>query len=178
MEQTITHSWSRNVLVHQIESGLYQRQGQALTNFERTLPPPQSDLARQTLKDPYIFDFLSLGDEAHERDLEHGLTSHLRDFLLELGVGFAFVGSQYHLEVDDLLRHGDDQPSIGIILCKSRNRLVAEYALRDMHAPVGVATYRLTQALPEALKGSLPRIEELEATLREADAAAQADHES
>jgi len=222
MEQTIAHGWSRNVLVHQIESGLYQRQGQALNNFERTLPPAQSDLARQTLKDPYIFDFLSLGDEAHERDLEHGLTSHLRDFLLELGVGFAFVGSQYHLEVgdqdfyldllfyhlrlrcyvvlelkigefqpehagkmnfylaavDDLLRHGDDQPSIGIILCKTRNRLIAEYALRDMHAPVGVATYRLTQALPEALKGSLPRIEELEATLREADAAAQAEQES
>ncbi len=222
MEQTIAHGWSRNVLVHQIESGLYQRQGQALTNFDRALPPPQSDLARQTLKDPYIFDFLSLGDEAHERDLEHGLTSHLRDFLLELGVGFAFVGSQYHLEVgdqdfyldllfyhlrlrcyvvlelkigefqpehagkmnfylaavDDLLRHGDDQPSIGIILCKTRNRLIAEYALRDMHAPVGVATYRLTQALPEFLAGSLPRIEELEATLREADEDARSDKQS
>jgi predicted nuclease of restriction endonuclease-like (RecB) superfamily len=214
VEQTVAHGWSRNVLVLQIESGLYQRQGQAVTNFDRALPPPQSDLARQMLKDPYVFDFLSLESEAHERDLEQGLLAHLREFLLELGVGFAFVGSQYHLEVggqdfyldllfyhlqlrcyvvldlkigefqpehagkmnfylaavDDLLRHGDDQPSIGIILCKSRNRLVAEYALRDMHAPVGVATFRLTQALPESLRGSLPRIEELEATLREVSA--------
>jgi len=211
--QAVENGWSRNILVHQIESDLYRRQGAALTNFARTLPPPQSDLASQTLKDPYIFDFLSLGPQAQERDLERGLLVHLRDFLLELGVGFAFVGSQYHLEVggqdfyldllfyhlrlrcyvvielkigdfqpeyagkmnfylaaaDDLLRHPDDQPSIGIILCKTRNRLIAEYALRDMQAPVGVATYRLTDALPESLRGSLPRIEELEATLREAD---------
>jgi predicted nuclease of restriction endonuclease-like (RecB) superfamily len=211
--QAMEHGWSRNVLVHQIESGLYHRQGQAVTNFDRTLPPPQSDLARQMLKDPYVFDFLSLGSEAQERDLERGLLAHLRDFLLELGVGFAFVGSQYHLEVgdqdfyldllfyhlrlrcyvvidlkigdfqpeyagkmnfylsavNDLLRHTDDQPSIGIILCKGRNRVIAEYALRDMHAPLGVATYRLTAALPDALKDSLPDIGALEAHLTEAD---------
>jgi predicted nuclease of restriction endonuclease-like (RecB) superfamily len=97
--KTLEHGWSRNVLVHQIESGLYHRQGKALTNFEQTLPSPQSDLAQQILKDPYNFDFLSLGEEAQERDLEKALTEHIRDFLLELGVGFAFVGSQYHLEV-------------------------------------------------------------------------------
>jgi predicted nuclease of restriction endonuclease-like (RecB) superfamily len=157
------YGWSRDVLAHQIESGLYRRQGQAVTNFDRTLPAPQSDLAQQILKDPYNFDFLSLGPEAHERDLEQGLLAHVRDFLLELGVGFAFVGSQHHLEVggedfyidllfyhlrlrcyvvidleigdfkpeyagkmnfylaavDDLLRRGDDQPAIGVILCKS-----------------------------------------------------------
>lgn len=212
IEQTIEHGWSRNVLVHQIESDLYHRQGAAVTNFERTLPPPQSDLARQMLKDPYIFDFLSLGMETQGRDLERALLIHLRDFLLELGVGFAFVGSQYHLEVggqdfyldllfyhlrlrcyvilelkigdfqpeyagkmnfylaavNDLLRHSDDQPSIGIILCKTRNRLIAEYALRDMQAPLGVATYRLTEALPDALRGSLPEVAELEATLADA----------
>ncbi|WIG59653.1 MAG: hypothetical protein OJF49_002400 [Ktedonobacterales bacterium] len=213
-EQATEHGWSRNVLVHQIESGLYQRQGQAVTNFARTLPPAQSDLAQHMLKDPYVFDFLSLGPAAQERDLERALLAHLRDFLLELGVGFAFVGSQYHLEVgdqdfyldllfyhlrlrcyvvidlkigdfqpeyagkmnfylsavNDLLRHPQDQPGIGIILCKTRNRLIAEYALRDMQAPMGVATYRLTEALPEALRGSLPNIAELEATLAEADA--------
>lgn len=211
--QAMEHGWSRNVLVHQIESGLYHRQGHAVTNFDRTLPPPQSDLARQMLKDPYVFDFLSLEAEAQERDLERGLLAHLRDFLLELGVGFAFVGSQYHLEVgdqdfyldllsydlrlrcyvvidlkigdsqpeyagkmnfylsavNDLLRHTDGQPSIGIILCKGRNRVIAEYALRDMHAPLGVATYRLTAALPDALKDSLPDIGALEAHLTETD---------
>lgn len=205
----VLHGWSRDVMVHQIDTDLYHRQGQAVTNFDRTLPTPDSDLARQILKDPYNFDFLTLDAEARERDLEHGLLQHLRDFLLELGVGFAFVGSQYHLEVggedfyldllfyhlrlrryvvidlkigefkpeyagkinfylaatDDLLRHGDDQPSIGIILCRTRNRTIAEYALRDLHAPLGVATYRLTEALPKDLQGSLPTIAELESTL-------------
>ena len=99
VSQTIQNGWSRNVLVHQIESGLYQRQGCALTNFERTLPAPQSELAQQLLKDPYNFGFLSLGPEMLERDLERGLIEHLRDLILELGKGFAFVGSQYHLEV-------------------------------------------------------------------------------
>jgi predicted nuclease of restriction endonuclease-like (RecB) superfamily len=205
----VQHGWSRNVLAHQIGSALYHRQGKAVTNFETTLPAPQSDLARQILKDPYNFDFLTLDDDAHERDLERGLLQHLRDFLLELGVGFAFVGSQYHLAVggedfyldllfyhlhlrryvvidlkigefkpeyagkmnfylaaaDDLLCHPDDQPSIGIILCRTQNRTIAEYALRDMQAPLGVTTYRITEALPKELRGSLPTIAELESTL-------------
>ncbi len=213
-QQATTHGWSRAILLHQIESRLYERQGQATTNFRTTLPPPQSDLAQQALKDPYTFDFLTLGDAAHERDLERGLTDHIRAFLLELGVGFAYVGSQYHLEVggqdyyidllfyhlklrcyfvldlkatefrpedagkmnfylsaaDDLLRHPDDQPSIGLILCKSRNKVVAEYALRDMSKPIGVSAYQLTEALPERLQGSLPTIEELEATLSDVEA--------
>ena len=207
---TIHNGWSRNVLVHQIESGLYDRQGKAPTNFTRTLPAPQSELAQQVLKDPYNFQFLALAEEAKERDLEHALIEHLRDFLLELGVGFAFVGSQYPLEVggqefridllfyhlrlraytvielkmedfkpefsgkmnfylsavDDLLRHPEDQPSIGIILCKSKNKIVAEYALRDLGKPVGVSEYRLTQALPTGLQKSLPSIEQLEAQIR------------
>jgi predicted nuclease of restriction endonuclease-like (RecB) superfamily len=206
---TIQHGWSRNVLVHQIESGLYERQGRALVNFDRTLPAPQSELARQILKDPYNFDFLTLGKEAQERDLEAALLSHLREFLLELGVGFAFVGSQYHLEVgdqdfyidllfyhlnlrcyvvidlkisefrpefagkmnfylsavDDLLRHADDGPSIGIVLCKEKNRVIVEYALKNINKPMGIADYQLSTALPENLKGSLPTIEELEAEL-------------
>jgi predicted nuclease of restriction endonuclease-like (RecB) superfamily len=208
----IQYGWSRNVLVHQIESGLIRRQGQAITNFDRTLPSPQSDLAREILKDPYNFDFLSLGPKAHERDLESALVAHICDFLLELGVGFAFLGKQYHLEignkdfyldllfyhirlrcyvvidlkigefepeyagkmnfylaaVDDLLRHPDDQPSIGIILCQTRDRIIAEYALRDMGAPLGIATYGLTETLPDTLKGNLPTIDELEATFADA----------
>lgn len=209
IRKTIEHGWSRNILALQIETRLFHRQGKAVTNFTRTLPPPQSELAEQLLKDPYNFDFLTLHDEAVERDLERELVKHIRAFLLELGVGFAFVGNQYRIEVggedfyidllfyhlhlrafvvidlkmksfkpadagqmnfylsavDDLLRHAGDQPSIGIILCKTKNRFVAEYALRDVQKPIGVSDFQLTSALPERLQGSLPTIEELEAEL-------------
>ena len=204
-QKTVENGWSRNILVLQIESGLYQRQGGAITNFERTLPAPQSDLAQQLLKDPYSLDFLTLGENFQERDLERALVEHIRDFLLELGVGFAFVGSQYRLEVegdeyfidllfyhlklrcyvvidlkvtefrpeytgkmnfyvsavDDLLRHTDDQPTIGIVLCKSKKRTIAEYALRNVNTPIAVSTHRL----PDQLKESLPSIEQLEIEL-------------
>lgn len=212
VNQAITHGWSRNVLVHQIESGLYHRQGKAVTNFSRALPDPQSDLAQQLLKDPYNFDFLTIGDDAREQDLEHGLLEQLRSFLLELGVGFAFVGQQVHLEVggedfyidllfyhlllhryvvidlkagafkpedagkmnfylsavDAKMRHHDDKPSIGLILCKTKNKTVAEYALRDMAKPVGLSSYvtKFTASLPKILKGKLPTIAELKAELR------------
>lgn len=206
---TIQHGWSRAVLDHQIDTGLFHRQGGGVTNFERTLPAPQSDLARSVLKDPYNFDFLGLGDEAHEREVHRGLLRHLREFLTELGAGFAFVGSEYHLEVDgddfyidllfyhlklrcfvlvelkttdfkpehagklnfyllavdDRLRHPDDQPSIGLIVCRGRKGLVAEYALRDLNKPMGIVDHRLGAALPEQLRGRLPTVEELEAEL-------------
>lgn len=209
IRQTIQHGWSRNILVHQIESGLYKRQGKAITNFERTLPAPQSELAQQILKDPYIFDFLSIGKEAKERDLEKALLEQIRLFLLELGVGFTFVGSQYHLEiggedfyidllfyhlrlrcfvvidlkigefqpeyagkmnfylsaVDDLLRHKDDQPSIGIVLCKDKNKEIVKYTLRDTRKPIGVSAYKLTETLPKNLKGELPSIKELQGSI-------------
>jgi predicted nuclease of restriction endonuclease-like (RecB) superfamily len=207
VSQTIAHGWSRSILEHQIETQLYQRQGQAISNFEATLAKPQSDLANQLLKDPYTFDFLSLGAEAQERDLEKALVERIRDFLLELGVGFAFVGSQYHLEVgdrdfyldllfyhlrlrcyvvidlkmgefkpeysgkmsfyvsaiDDLLRCPEDQPTIGLILCKSRNRTIAEYALRDVNKPIAIARYQ--QELPEELRAVLPSVAQLEMAL-------------
>ena len=210
--QTVGHGWSRNVLVHQIESGLFRRQGKAQTNFAQTLPAPQSELAQQMLKDPYNFEFLSLGADAQERDLEQGLLAHVRQFLLELGTGFAFVGSQYHLEVggddfyldllfyhvrlrcyivvdlkigkftpgdagqlnfylsavDDLLRHPDDQPTLGLLLCKSKNKTVAEYALRDIRKPLGIAEYHLQDAVPAEYRGSLPTVAELEAELHRA----------
>lgn len=209
IRKTIENGWSRDILELQIESRLYHRQGKALTNFDRTLPPLQSDLAQQLLKDPYNFDFLTLGNDAHERDLERGLLHQVKDFLLELGKGFAFVGSQYRLDVggeeffldllfyqlhlrsflvidlkwrgfkpedagkmsfylsavDDLLRHAGDQPSIGLILCKTKNKIVAEYALRDTNKPIGISEFRLTEMLPEELQSSLPTIEELEAKL-------------
>jgi predicted nuclease of restriction endonuclease-like (RecB) superfamily len=211
--QAIQNGWSRNVHAHQIESRLFERQGGALTNFERTLPAGQSDLAQQLIKAPYSFDFLSLGPEAKERALEAGLIQQVRSLILELGKGFAFVGSQYPLEaggqdfyldplfyhlrlrcfvvfelkvegfkpefagkmnfylaaIDDLLRHPADNPSIGIILCKDRNEVIVEYALRDRGKPMGVAQYRLSAALPEQLKNDLPTAEDL--------AAIAADHE-
>jgi predicted nuclease of restriction endonuclease-like (RecB) superfamily len=207
--QALEHGWSRSVLVHQIESGLHLRQGNALTNFKRTLPPPQSDLAQEALKDEYAFDFLASAQDLGERAVERGLLDHVQRFLLELGTGFAFVGRQHHLEVggedfyldllfyhfrlrcfvvielkagafkpehagkmrfylsaaDDLLRHPEDRPSIGIILCKSKNKVVAEYALRDSGKPIGVSSYRATRALPESLKGDLPGVQELEKLL-------------
>ncbi|GAP99871.1 PDDEXK nuclease domain-containing protein [Leptolyngbya sp. NIES-2104] len=208
-QQTISNGWSRNVLVIQIETRLRDRQGKAITNFEQTLPKPQSDLANSLLKSPYSFDFLSLGREAQERDLENALVAHIRDFLLELGVGFAFVGSQYHLQVgnedyyidlvfyhlrlrcfviidlkmteftpemsgkmnfylavvDDLLRHPDDQPTVGLILCKSKNQTIVEYALRSIKRPIGVSTHEIWDSLPEQFKNSLPSIEQLESEI-------------
>src|SRR6516165_5916747 len=214
VHKTVENGWSRNVLVHWIESGLYERQGKASTNFERTLPKPQSDLARETLKDPYKFEFLTLEKEVEEKVVEEGLLAHIRKFLIELGAGFAFVGQQVRLEVggedfyidlrfyhlklrcyividlkttafkpeyagkmnfylsaaDDLLRHPDDKPSIGIILCKTKNQVVAEYALRDLAKPVGISSYvtKLVESLPAAFRGSLPSPKKFAAELEDA----------
>ena len=208
-EQTLENGWSRNILSLQIDSKLYHRQGKALTNFKTKLPPLQSDLAEQTLKDPYIFDFLSVGREAHEREIEKELVQHITKFLLELGTGFSFVRQQYRLEiggedyyidllfyhvklhcyvvielkagkfkpeyagqinfylsaVDELLRSTSDNPSIGIILCRDKNRAVAEYPLRDVSKPIGVSEYQIGQSIPEKLKTSLPTVNELEEEL-------------
>jgi len=203
--QAVEHGWSRAVLVHQIDVRLIERAGKAPTNFARTLPSPQSDLARELLKDPYDFEFLSAAADISERELERGLLDNLRELVLELGKGFAFVGSQYHLEigdqdfyldllfyhlrlrcfvvidlkidefkpeyagkmnfylaaVDDLLRHPADAPTIGLILCKGRNEVIVEYALRDSAKPMGVAAYRVSPQLPKQLEGELPTPDEL-----------------
>ena len=205
--QATAHGWSRAVLVHQIENGMINRQGKAITNFSQTLPKPQSDLARELMKDPYDFEFLALADEVSERELERGLLEHLRAFILELGKGFAFVGSQYHreiggqdfyldllfyhlrlrcfvvldLKVDDfkpeyagkmnfylsavgeLLRHPADAPTIGMILCKGKNAVIVEYALRDAAKPMSVADYRLSSTLPARLQDDLPTFADLAA---------------
>ena len=213
VQKTIQNNWSRALLTHQIESGLYEREGKAVNNFKATLPAPQSDLAHQTLKDPYIFDFLALRDKHDEKEMEDGLISQVTRFLLEMGSGFSYIGRQYRLEVggdeffvdllfyhtrlhcyvvvelkavkfkpefagklnfyvsavDGILKTEEDNPTIGILICKSRNKTVVEYALKDIHKPIGVSEYMITRNLPEALKSSLPSIEEIEAELKYAD---------
>ncbi|OHE77673.1 MAG: hypothetical protein A3F67_11860 [Verrucomicrobia bacterium RIFCSPHIGHO2_12_FULL_41_10] len=209
--KTIKHGWSRSMLTVWIENDLYRREGKAITNFKAALPAPQSDLAQQSLKDPYIFDFLTLHKEHLEKDLEDGLVTHIQKFLIELGQGFAFVGQQYHImageqdlyidllfyhlklrcyiivelkggkfdsrdagqmsaylsAVDDQLKSKDDQPSIGIILCKTKDNIFAEYVLRNFNRPIGVAEFetKLVETLPKELKSSLPTVEEIEAEL-------------
>jgi len=209
MRAAVEHGWSRSILVMQIESAAHQRQGITTSNFAQRLPAPESELVQQTLKDPYIFDFLTLTDDFHERELETGLLTHVEKFLLELGQGFAFVGRQYRVEldgrefyidllfyhlklrcfvvidlkrgdfkpeyagkmnfycnvVDDHLRHANDTPTIGLILCQQPNRVLAEYALRGIDKPIGVSTYELTRALPAELQTSLPSIESIEQAL-------------
>lgn len=209
MRAAVENGWSRNVLLMQIETAAHTRLGQVTSNFALRLPPPESDLAQQAFKDPYLFDFLTLAEPFHERELETGLIVHLEKFLLELGQGFAFVGRQYHLDigeqdfyidllfyhlrlrcymvielkrgafkpeyagkinfycsvVDDKLRHGDDKPTIGLILCQQHNRVLAEYTLRGMDKPIGVSSYELTRALPVELQTSLPSIEAIEREL-------------
>lgn len=202
------NGWSRNVLVHQIESGLYQRQALAekISNFENRLPSPQSELAVQTMKDPYIFDFIPFKEDMVERDIERALVQDVTKLLLELGTGFAFLGNQYHLNVggddfyidllfynlnlrcyvvielktgefkpeyagqlnfylsavDGILKKEADNPSIGLLLCKSKNDLVAEYSLKDMSKPIGVSEYKITSTLPEELEQQLPSVEDLQ----------------
>ncbi len=207
VKETIENNWSRSVLTHQIEKGLFHRRGKAVTNFVETLPAPQSDLAQQLIKDPYTFDFLTMTRDYNERELETALIDHITKFLLELGAGFAFMGRQrglrvgkrdfvldllfYHTKLhcyvvielkteafepeyagklnfylkalDEQLRGDGDESTIGILLCKSRDQVVVEYALSDMGKPMGVSEYQLTRALPDNLKPSLPSIEELEA---------------
>ncbi|MEX1115139.1 MAG: PDDEXK nuclease domain-containing protein [Akkermansiaceae bacterium] len=213
LKKAIEHNWSRNILVMQIESRLMERSGTAVTNFSLTLPKPESDLARESLKDPYRFDFLGLGEEAREREIEQALVKHVTDFLLELGAGFAFVGRQvlldvggeeffidllfYHLKlrcyvvielkagkfqpehlgqlgfyltaVDAQIKHPDDGPTIGLLLCKTKNKVVAEYALRGKDQPLGVAEYQLVESLPAELQTSLPSIEQIERELADND---------
>ena len=208
-QQAIQNGWSRLTLESNIKNQLYRRQGTAITNFAERLPVPHADMASQILKDPYHFDFLGLGEEAHERDIENALMRHITRFLLELGAGFAFVGRQFRLEVgeeeffidllfyhvrlkcyvvvelkaakfkpehagqlnfylsavDAQIKSPDDKPTIGLLLCKSKDRLVAEYALSGIEKPMGVAEYELVRALPEPLDTCLPSIEEIEAAL-------------
>lgn len=206
VRKTMENNWSRDVLDLQIKSNLYSREGKSINNFESTLPKPLSDLANQTLKDPYIFEFLSLSEKYREKDIENQLIHHISKFLLELGKGFAYVGNQYLIKVadneyyidllfyhiklkcyivvelkntrfipefagklnfylsavDSLVKEEADNPTIGMLLCKNKNNLEVEFALRDMKKPIGVSEIKLVESLPENLKSSLPTIEEIE----------------
>ena len=217
-QRAVQHGWSRNMLNIHIETRLLEREGQALTNFEAQLPAPQSDLAHDTLKDPYLFDFLGIGKEADERAIESAIVQHITQFLIELGAGFAFVGRQVHIEVggddfymdllfyhlklrcyvvvelkagafkpdhtgqlgfylsavDSQVKAEQDNPTIGLLLCKSKNRVVAEYALRDSNKPIGVAEYQLIESLPAELQTSLPSVEQIERELAGSDVIASA----
>jgi len=210
VEQTLLNGWSRDVLSLMIKSDLHLRQGESINNFSKTLSDPQSDLVRETLKDPYIFDFITIAQPFTERELETELVKHVEKFLLELGAGFAFVGRQYklvvsnqdfyldllfyHLKmrcfivielkrgdfkpeyagkmnfycsaVDDLIKHAEDKPTIGLILCQTKDKVMAEYALRDMNKPIGISEFELTRSLPKNLRSSLPTIEEIENELK------------
>lgn len=220
--KAIEHNWSRNVLVMQIETNARARSGQAITNFTERLPAPQSDLARESLKDPYRFDFLGLTDDAQEREVEGALVRHVTQFLLELGAGFAFVGRQvlldvggdeffidllfYHLKlrcyvvielkagkfkpehlgqlgfyltaVDRQIKTEHDGPTIGLLLCKSKNEVVAEYALSDKTQPMGIAEYKLLESLPAELRTALPSIEQIESELGALGNAGEVESES
>jgi predicted nuclease of restriction endonuclease-like (RecB) superfamily len=213
IKQTIEYNWSRAVLLHNIESNLYSRQGKTINNFATTLPMPQSDLAIELMKDPYCFDFLQLTQKYNEDDLEKALTNNITQFLLELGKGFSFVGKQYivslagkdykidllfyHLilrcfvvielkvvdfepefagklnfylnVVDDQLKHPSDNPTLGIIICKTKNNIEAEYALRGIEKPIGISEYELQKLLPDDYKNTLPTIEEIEKELNKYD---------
>lgn len=208
IQKTAENGWSHNVLIHQIESGLYQRQviTDKISNFEHRLPAPQSELAVQTMKDPYIFDFIPFREDMVERDIERVLVQDVTKLLLELGTGFAFLGNQYHLDVggddfyidllfynlnlrcymvielktgefkpeyagqlnfylsavDGLVKQPQDNPTIGLLLCKSKNNLVAEYSLKDMSKPIGVSEYRVTSSLPAELEKQLPSVEDIQ----------------
>jgi predicted nuclease of restriction endonuclease-like (RecB) superfamily len=221
--QTLVHGWSRNVLTLQIDNRAHARAGKTISNFTKTLPPAESDMAVQVFKDPYLFDFLGTADPRREREVEQALIDHLQRFMLELGTGFAFVGRQVHLEIgdqdfyldllfyhlklrcfvvielktvpfdaafvgqlnlylsatDDLLRHPDDRPTIGLLLCRSNNKLVVEYALRDLDKPIGVAQWatRLVDSLPKDLESSLPTVAQIEAELGEREAEREAERD-
>ena len=211
-QKSIENGWSRNVLVHQIESGLYERQAvsQKVSNFEKLLASPQSELATQTMKDPYVFDFIPFKEDMVERDIEQALVKDITSLLMELGTGFAFLGNQYHLNVggddfyidllfynlnlrcyvvielktgefkpeyagqlnfylsavDGILKKDVDNPSIGLLLCKSKNDLVAEYALKDKSKPIGVSEYKITNNLPQELENQLPSIEDIQKRIK------------
>jgi predicted nuclease of restriction endonuclease-like (RecB) superfamily len=218
-QSAIAHGWSRNVLNIHIETRLLERTGKAVTNFNACLPKPQSDLARESLKDPYRLDFLGLGKEAGEREIENALVKHVTEFLLELGAGFAFVGRQvlldvggdeffidllfYHLRlrcyvvielkggkfkpehlgqlgfyltaVDRQVKSEHDNPTIGLLLCKTKNKVVAEYALGDKTQPMGIAEYKLLESLPAELQTNLPSIEQIERELAGSDTSTEDD---
>lgn len=210
IKKTIENGWSRAVLLNMISGKLIDTQGKAITNFSKTLPDYESDLIRETLKDPYIFDFINVTESYKERELENALVENISKFLIELGSGFAFVGKQveisvgnrsffidllfYHIKlkryvvielktghfepefagklnfyvtaVDKQMRDENDNATVGMIICKDKNKIIAEYSLTDLHKPLGISSYELKKILPENLRSHLPSIEDVEKELK------------
>lgn len=211
VRKIIENNWSRAVLQNFLDTNLYERQGKAISNFEKTLPAPQSDLAQEMTKDPYNFDFLAMTDGYYEKELKDALMNNISKFLLELGTGFAFVGREYRLEVgdteqfidmlfynislhcyvvievkirafepgdmgqigtyvaavDDIMRKAGDAPTVGLLVCKNKDNVLAQYAVNSSNAPVGISEYELSDLMPEDFKGTLPSIEEIERELKQ-----------
>ncbi len=210
VEKVLKNNWSRAVLLNFLDTNLYERQGKAISNFAKTLPTPQSDLAQEMMKDPYNFDFLTITEGYYEKEFKDALMSNISRFLLELGTGFAFVGREYRLEVgnteqfidmlfynimlhcyvvievktrafepgdmgqigtyvavvDDMLRKNGDTPTVGLLVCKNKNNVLAQYAVNSSNAPVGISEYELSDLMPENFKGTLPSIEDIERELK------------
>ena len=210
-EKTIENGWSRTILEHQIDSKLYERLGSAISNFDSRLPKVQSELAKQTIKDPYNFDFLTLRDKYDERELEDALVKQITSFLLELGTGFSYIGRQVHLKVGDSdfyidllfyhvklhcyvvvelktekfkpdfagqlnfyvtavnrdLKSQEDNQTIGILICKDKDNVVAEYSLANISQPIGISKYEISKLLEKEYKSSLPSIEEIEQSIKD-----------
>ena len=211
VEKTIENGWSRTILEHQIDSKLYERLGSAISNFDSRLPKVQSELAKQTIKDPYNFDFLTLRDKYDERELEDALVKQITSFLLELGTGFSYIGRQVHLKVGDSdfyidllfyhvklhcyvvvelktekfkpdfagqlnfyvtavnrdLKSQEDNQTIGILICKDKDNVVAEYSLANISQPIGISKYEISKLLEKEYKSSLPSIEEIEQSIKD-----------
>ena len=210
VKKTLENNWSRAVLLNFLDTNLFERQGKAISNFVKTLPSPQSDLAQEMTKDPYNFDFLTITDGYYEKELKDALMDNISKFLLELGTGFAFVGREYRLEVgeteqfidmlfynialhcyvvievktrafepgdmgqigtyvaavDGILRKEGDAPTVGLLVCKNKDNVLAQYAVNVTKAPVGISEYELSNLVPDDFKGTLPTIEEIERELK------------
>ena len=210
VDQVIKNGWSRGVLLNFLDTDLYERKGKAISNFSTTLPPTQSDLAREITKDPYNFNFLTLKNDYNEKELKEALLTNLQSFLLELGMGFAFVGKEYRLvvgeteqfidllfyniinhcyivveiktrefepshmgqlatyvtAVDELLKNKDDNKTIGLLICKSKDNVLAQYAVNSINKPVGISKYKLSNKLPKHIKNKLPSLEDIEERLK------------
>ena len=211
VRKTAEFNWSRSVLMNFLDTGLYERDGKAISNFQTALPLPQGDLAQEITKDPYNFNFLTLDENYKEKELKNALLANITKFLLELGNGFAYMGREYRLNVgtteqfldllfynvnlrcyivievktsdfapadlgqlgtyvvavNHILKKADDNPTLGLLICKSKDNILAQYALESSNVPIGVSEYELAQLYPVDFKSSLPTIEEIERSLEE-----------
>lgn len=211
VRQTVENGWSRAMLLNWIDTGLYERNGKAITNFKRTIPDETSDLALELTKDPYNFAFAGVTQKHNEAQLKKALLTNITDFLIELGTGFAYVGKEYRLQIGEtenfidllfynirlrcyivvevkidkfdsrdigqlgtyvaaanhiLREEGKDNPTIGLLICRSKDNTLAKYALESSSQPIGISEYELERFYPAKVEGTIPTIEEIESKLK------------